>query len=304
MVHVPDRNRRIFPGIRLDEVEDDYFPANTIEVNGESFHKSELLEIHRFMGNQADVFSAVDAFLLAEPSNPYDSNAVAVYVHEKKVGYIPKEISIFCSEFVQRDGGQGFWVQAAIKYISSLDQFRVRLLAEFPFVRDLNVIPFVSAEHLPAEKFSTFLVTREKFDFASIPWRTEHLGRGKTLMFAGPFPAIFENAGTWVEWNEAQDSPHDGGWAVSITFLGQRWTTIDSKEAPDLVNFVLDSGGLARTQAHLVWDQSSSKYPEFTFSTSESVQPERIHPDAVYSDLLLAKEDFEWASSNEEDIPF
>jgi hypothetical protein len=305
VVNPPNRNRRIFPGIRLDEVEDDYFPANTIEVNGESFHKAELLEIHRFMGNKPDAFAAVDAFLLAEPDNPFDSNAVAVYIHEKRVGYLPKELAVFCTEYIQQDDGQGYWVQAAIKYVSSLNQFRVRLLAEYPFVRDLNVLPFAPKEYLPSETVSTyFMMTEERFDVERITWRSEIMGEGKTLFFAGPFPALIEDSGPWMDWNEAKEEPNDGGWAVAVRFLGKRWTTFNDSEAPDLVRFVNASGGLARTQVHFIWDPSVNSSPLFTFSEPEGIQPERIHPDAVYDDLLLVQKSTDWDEPSQNWEPF
>ena len=30
----------------------------------------------------------MDAYLIEEPENPYDSNAIAIYVHDFKIGYV------------------------------------------------------------------------------------------------------------------------------------------------------------------------------------------------------------------------
>ncbi len=304
MVEIPSRDRRLFPGIRTDELCQDYFPANTVEVNGESFYRKELLEIHRYLGGDHDVFIAVDAFLLAEPDNSWDENAVAVYIHEKKVGYVPKELAPFFSEFIQDGSNDGYWVYAAVKYVSSLNQFRVRLLVQFPLLRDINNLPFVPAADLPSEPMSFYGEKAKMFNFDLVEWRPEYLGNFKKLYFAGPFPAVLTHVGQWVEWNEELSEPEDAGETVRLTLLGTATSIFESYSDAVLAHSVKKLNGLARAEIHLIWDKENEHIPKYVFSKEEAVSSERIHPDAVYGNLMFTKLGLDWANPPEEKDPF
>lgn len=56
-----------------------------LEVKGESFHQGELRQIVRMMGRD------VPAILVPEPNNPYDSNAVGVWVAGLQLGHLSRE---------------------------------------------------------------------------------------------------------------------------------------------------------------------------------------------------------------------
>ncbi|MGX7205298.1 HIRAN domain-containing protein [Enterococcus pingfangensis] len=65
--------------------------------------------------------------LVAEPDNPYDPEAVAIYYQDQKIGYVPKDKNEYLSKFLYFGHGEIF--EAKIQYINKEThperQFRV-----------------------------------------------------------------------------------------------------------------------------------------------------------------------------------
>jgi len=72
------------------EAVDALLPAgSTVDVVGESFYQAELAEIAG--GKSAEGCSLQKwAYLIREPSNPYDRNAVAIFIDGRCVGYLSR----------------------------------------------------------------------------------------------------------------------------------------------------------------------------------------------------------------------
>jgi hypothetical protein len=45
-----------------------------------------------------------EATLVREPQNPFDPNAVAVYIHGRRVGYVPKAQNTVLAKFIDEKG--------------------------------------------------------------------------------------------------------------------------------------------------------------------------------------------------------
>jgi hypothetical protein len=73
----------------------------SIEVTGESHYQAAL---ERAAGGRTEdgVEERVQAQLVFEPSNPYDSNAVAVFVGPEKVGYLSREFNADFRRSIER----------------------------------------------------------------------------------------------------------------------------------------------------------------------------------------------------------
>lgn len=67
------------------------------EISGESFYQDTLNRICGGKTPEGHERYCV-AYLVPEPDNPYDKNAVAVYIENLKVGHIPKTIARRMSE--------------------------------------------------------------------------------------------------------------------------------------------------------------------------------------------------------------
>lgn len=67
--------------------------------------------------------------LVVEPDNPYDPEAIAIYYHDKKIGYVPKDRNSLISKFLFFGHSEIF--EARIQYASKEQhperQFRVVL---------------------------------------------------------------------------------------------------------------------------------------------------------------------------------
>ncbi|WP_366928655.1 HIRAN domain-containing protein [Paracoccus saliphilus] len=59
------------------------------DIVGESHYQAELTSLAG-PKTEEGVELECDAVLMAEPSNPYDANAVAVLIEDKKVGYLSR----------------------------------------------------------------------------------------------------------------------------------------------------------------------------------------------------------------------
>lgn len=304
---LPSRFRRLYPGDNLSELLEDFFPNNSVEVNGESFHKEELTNVYHYLGAKPDVFVAVEAVLERDASNPWDSNAVAVYIQEKKVGYVPKELAEKFSDFLDRNRYQSIWASAALKYISSIGQFRVRLMVQMPLSRDLNNLMFAPPSSLPQRVLSRNWKDDRNFDVSRIPWRVEYAGEGKYMKYAGPFPGIFQDGGYWAEPSEDREGYDAGGAKVELVCLGTVWTYFQDDEYYDLVNFTNKNDGVCRTDVYLLSEQGTEEKIKFYFGLGEVIVIPTIEPDEVYGEALLAEKPFEWSNpwrESQSDIPF
>lgn len=139
---MPARNRKLYAGPNADQLLDDYFPANTVEVSGESFHFHELHDIARHLQLKEDKFQQIEAYLRVEPENEFDPNAVAVFIHQTKVGYVNKQDAPEISHGLSQFGGAA-WVMAAIKEVTTLPQYRVRLMISRPVQLDFRAFSLI-----------------------------------------------------------------------------------------------------------------------------------------------------------------
>lgn len=293
---LPSRFRRLYPGDNLAELLEDFYPRNSVEVNGESFHKQELKSVYHYLGANPDVFVSVDAVLEREASNPFDANAVAVYVQEKKIGYIPKELAQTFAEFLDSNRYRSIWASAALKYVSSIAQFRVRLMVQMPLARDLNNVMFAPSSFLPQGVLSKNWKDDRDFDVSRIPWRIEYAGEGKYMKYAGPFPGIFQDGGYWAEASDDMQSYDDGGAKVELICLGSLWTHFLDSEYYDLVQFTNENDGLCRTDVYLLSEEGADEKIKFYFGQGEAIVIPTIEPDEVYGEALLGEKPFEWSN--------
>ena len=60
------------------------------EIRGESQYQDALSEICGGKTQDGHLFDC-EASLRPEPENPHDPNAVAVFIHDQKVGYLPRQ---------------------------------------------------------------------------------------------------------------------------------------------------------------------------------------------------------------------
>jgi hypothetical protein len=298
-LELPSRSRRLYPGDNLSELLEDFFPRNSVEVNGESFHKEELTNVYHYLGAKPDVFVPVDAVLEREAGNPFDANAVAVYIQEKKVGYVPKELAETFSDFLDSNRYSSIWASAALKYISSLGQFRVRLMVQMPLSRDLNNLMFAPPSSLPQRVLSRNWKDDRNFDVSRIPWRVEYAGEGKYIKYAGPFPGIFQDGGFWAEPSHDMESYDDGGGQVELICLGSLWDYFQDNEYYDLVQFTKKNDGLCRTDVYLLSEQGSDEKIKFYFGQGEAIVITTIEPDEIYGEVLLGEKPFEWANPSQ-----
>jgi len=98
----PARNLRLPPG-----VEPAWLPGTVeVQVVGETFHVAEINAAARSAGTGA----RLSAVLVAEADNPYDANAVAVYLNGYHAGHLPREIAAAVhaalSGFAAANGGR------------------------------------------------------------------------------------------------------------------------------------------------------------------------------------------------------
>lgn len=306
-LELPSRLRRLYPGDNLSELLEDFYPRNSVEVNGESFHKQELTNVYHYLGAKPDVFVSVDAVLEREASNPFDANAVAVYVQEKKVGYIPKEFAKTFSDFLDSNRYSSIWASAALKYVSSIAQFRVRLMVQMPLARDLNNLMYAPAGLLPKKTLGRNWKGDRDFDVSRIPWRVEYAGEGKFVKYAGPFPAIFKDGGTWAEPARGMEEDNEAGDLVNLVFLGTQWWSFLDNEYNGLVRFTKENDGLCRTNVYLLSEDDSDDIIKFYFGFGDSIVNTTIVPEEVYGETLLDEAPFEWANvprDAESDSPF
>ena len=226
MIRPPSRYRKLYAGPNIQELLHNYYPDDTIEVNGESFYKKELAAIARTLQMEPDRFVQVDAFVIVEPENEFDPNAVAVYIHEQRIGYVNKAEAADISKQLRKLGGSA-WVMAGIKQVTGIDQYRVRLMVYKPLLLDPRAYPFVDLSGL--EPFSFNLVDKEFEGLNRIQARTEQLSPTVTMHFAGPRTVLLECV-----------NDEKGGSAVAMYGEGRLLCTFGANEYPEIFDAVLE----------------------------------------------------------------
>jgi hypothetical protein len=76
-----------------------------IEIVGESFHQAYIGRLHQKYGE-----AEFPIVLVAEPENPYDPNAVAVYADGGIVGHLSREMAPEWQPMVAASAAEGFIV--------------------------------------------------------------------------------------------------------------------------------------------------------------------------------------------------
>ena len=265
---LPSRFRRLYPGDNLSELLEDFYPRNSFEVNGESFHKEELEQICRSIEAVPDEFKPVDAFLVREPKNEYDVNAVAVYIHEKKVGYIPKTQAANFSEFLKHHEGR-IWVAAAVRFVSAIGQYRVRFFAQSPFSLDESALPIIDVTGFTQIDFDDEMDDAPAFEGLSehhplIIWRYEQIGKHEHVSFCGPLKVLLERGAPLTESSESDEQQSQGVIHIFIngTKVGNIW---QSDENYNLLNQRLSElGGLAISSMNGFAGDTEKSYFWFT----------------------------------------
>jgi hypothetical protein len=267
-LELPSRFRRLYPGDNLHELLEDFYPRNSVEVNGESFHKEELEQVCRSLEAIPDEFKAVDAFLVREPNNDYDANAVAVYIHEKKVGYIPKTQAANFSEFLKHHEG-GIWVVAAVRFVSAIGQYRVRLFAKSPFSLDESALPIIDVAGFTQIDFDDEMDGALAFEGLSehhplIPWRYEQIGKHEHVSFCGPIKVHLERGATLTANSESDDQQSQKVIHILIngTRVGKIWQSDENYNLLD--QRLSELGGLALSSMNGFADDTAKSYFWFT----------------------------------------
>jgi hypothetical protein len=222
----PPRNRKLYAGDKVSALLQDFYPQNTIEVNGESFYKAHLSNLARALEVRSDYFHQVEAFVKLEPENPHDKNAVAVYVHDQRVGYVNRIDAPVFQEALKDIDGQA-WVMAAIKHVTEIDQYRVRLMVQVPVVLDPRAYPLIDLSEL--EEVVLEKAGRGWGGIRRLNWRRENLERGNQIQFAGPATVLL----TCVH-------KADGTSAVKMIGSGTTIREFSADEFPDLYDAVLE----------------------------------------------------------------
>lgn len=83
------------------------------EIVGESRYQAELASIAGPKDSEGKWFEC-EADIRPEPENPYDRNALAVYIWQKKVGYFSRDDAEAWSAAMYRNGIHGFTCDAVI----------------------------------------------------------------------------------------------------------------------------------------------------------------------------------------------
>lgn len=263
-IDLPSRFRRLYPGDNLSELLEDFFPNNSVEVNGESFHKEELEQICRSIEAVPDEFKAVDAYLVREPNNEFDANAVAVYIHEKKVGYIPKTQAANFSEFLKNHEDR-IWVVAAVRFVSALGQYRVRFFANSPFSLDENALPIIDVTGFTQINFDDEMDGDLTFEALSvhhpiIPWRHEQIGKHEHVSFCGPLKVLLEREAPSFESSESNERRSQGVIHIIIngTNVGKIWPVDENFGLLD--QRLSELGGLALSSMNAFASDNGESY--------------------------------------------
>jgi len=289
-MQIPPRARKIYPGPNTTQKLEDYYPQNTVEVNGESFHKSELVSIYNFLDERPDQFFQVEAFVVHEPENQYDPNAVAVYIQEKRVGYVPKELAPIFVDFFKEEGASSFWVVAGMKFVSELGQFRVRIMAETPLKWDLPSLPRMINTSLPVEKFYSSAPLEEDH-WLAVNWRVEELAQNERIFFAGPMPGILSQGQDDIEFIDKKKNPTSirNYQSAYLIVKGIHVKEFSSLDYPEVIESLQSLGGKAMVWVKLFWVENDIRGAQFFLLPGESQIEERPRMadfDPIQSDQL------------------
>lgn len=82
--------------------------------------------------------AGVLATLVREPNNPFDRNAVAVWIEGRKVGFIPKKQNGVLAQFIDQQGS----------YVKDLG---IGATAKEIMAMDANIVPPVMSRAIPAK---------------------------------------------------------------------------------------------------------------------------------------------------------
>ena len=94
-------------------------PVKTIKVAGVSFKKNGIRKVVNKLGEVlvADRFTAAHAVTLKkEPSNPYDRNAIAVYINGTQIGYVPRSQN-------RKLSIKGTYLVWSLRYVEFLNEY-------------------------------------------------------------------------------------------------------------------------------------------------------------------------------------
>jgi hypothetical protein len=270
MIRPPSRYRKLYAGPNIGALLHDFYPEDTIEVNGESFYKNELAAIARTLEMKLDQFTQVEAFVRVEPDNEFDSNAVAVYIHEQKVGYVNKQEAPAISKSLAVLGGSA-WVMAGVKHVVGLGQYRVRLMAYKPLLLDPRAFPFIDISDL---KPLTYKFVDEDFESLNrISWRTELIAPGIEMHFAGPRTVLLECI-----------DDERGGSSVAMYGEGRLLATFRAGDYPEIFDAVLEMNQKAWASIALTAESPKVELKLFFVGTEgspaiSSITPENPWPD-------------------------
>ena len=132
---VGDYQKRIF-ATEDEALEDDWYDFTepyTFEIVGESYKRDKLLSIIQ----KSNAFSAgeleVEAVLKMEADNKFDSTAVAVFIDNKPVGYVPSDYSLDVTSYLDDRNLSGIKVKARIGWDTSNPDPAIGVRLDFNF---------------------------------------------------------------------------------------------------------------------------------------------------------------------------
>lgn len=258
MIHSPSRYRKLYAGTNVEQLLDNFYPTNTVEVSGESFHKTELQNIAMRLEMSADRFTQVEAYVVAEPRNEYDQNAVAVYIHETKIGYVNKDDAPVFSKGLRAVGGSA-WVMAGLKKVTEIDQFRVRLMVQSPIALDPRALPFVDLSEEDACR-----VVPGDFGFEELhnsPWKRTQIATDDWDNTTSALTVLLTCA-----------NASDGGSIIEMHKNGAKVFTFPADDYFDVFDAVLEVNQLAWASIELQMPSDESEI-YFRFCSSEGQPP-------------------------------
>jgi hypothetical protein len=266
----PSRFRKLFAGDRVGELLAEFYPDNTVEVNGESFYKNHLSGIARSLELTSDKFHQVEAYILSERENAHDPNAVAVYIFGDKVGYVNKVEAPLFAKVLSENGG-GVWVLAALKHVTDIDQYRVRLMVEKTDMQiDMRAFPLLDLSYLEPKRVKRDSDLAAKL--SDLAWRTEFLQPGESLSFAGPSTAYLVLV-----------SDENNKSKIRVICLGLIIAEYTADEEPDLFDAILEVNQCAWASLSFFDDGKTDSFEMF-FSKGEGFPKiETFHPGAIWA---------------------
>ena len=119
-----------------DALEDDWYDyaePYTFEIVGESYKRDNLMKI--IEKNKAFRLGEieVEAVLKLEPNNKFDSTAVAVFIENKAVGYVPSDYSLDVTSYLDDRNLSGIKVKAKIGWDKSNPDPAIGVKLDFNF---------------------------------------------------------------------------------------------------------------------------------------------------------------------------